>query len=64
MEFFTAKCRDCNVVVAACVDKLEYATETGKDVADWIKRGLLVEHIVADRVMTVNKCQCPVYVWR
>lgn len=60
MEFFTAKCRGCNVVVAACVDKPEYAKESGEDVVAWIKRELWVEHITTDnKWIIVNKCQCP-----
>lgn len=57
-EFYTAKCRGCGAVVAACVDKPEYAMETSADVAEWVKRGDLVEHIKSDKAMSVEKCRC------
>ena len=58
MEFYVAKCRGCGVVTAACVDKPEYAAVTAKNIQAWINRGALVEHVVSDRGMSVNKCRC------
>ncbi len=58
MEFFIATCRNCNAMVAVCKDRSEWAAETGKDVVQWIKHGLLVEYHQQENWPIMSKCQC------
>jgi len=53
--FYIAKNKGCGCVTAACVDEPQYAKETAKDVAEWIKEGRIVEHITAETVR-VQRC--------
>ena len=56
-EFYTATCRGCGVIIAACVDKPEYHKYTMQDIHAWAKRGDIVNHIVADTVV-LGTCRC------
>ena len=38
---------------AACVDKPEYAKDTAKDIADWIKRGASIERVNAETMQSM-----------
>lgn len=56
---YIAKVKECGCVVAACVDRPEYAKSTAKDVADWIKRGLVVERIQISESnpLSIGRCK-------
>lgn len=47
---YIAKKRDCGCVVAICADLPGNERETAKDVAAWIRAGLIVERISHDQV--------------
>ena len=58
MEMYVGKCRKCGTIHAACVDRPEFAKDTASDIAEWIKRGDIIEHISQDKGVAVNNCAC------
>ena len=49
----------CGCYVAAAVDRPEYAKETAKNLADWVKVGMTVErHPIAFVRENVMGCDC------
>ena len=49
----------CGHMVAAAVDKPEYAKENAKEVSNWIRSGLRIERVTVERVRTeLHGCDC------
>lgn len=59
MMSYIGKCKDCGNVVAAVVDEPGREKETAKDVAEFIKDGLLIERVSAEYVRkNFSYCEC------
>jgi hypothetical protein len=57
-DFYIARCAGCGNITAGCVDKIEYLSETAKDVRRWRKEGRIVEKITSDNGLTLQRCSC------
>jgi hypothetical protein len=56
---YIGKCPGCKQVIAATVDAPEYRDDVAKDVAEWIRDGLIVERsTVGEARKLFNNCAC------
>lgn len=52
--------KPCGCTVAATVIKPEWAKDTAKTIADWVKRGYSVDRVeVGDARLRLKSCDCP-----
>lgn len=59
--FAYAAIKPCGCMVAATVDRPEWAKSTAKDVASYLRDGLRVERLTIEEVRAkLGPCHCPV----
>lgn len=56
---YVATVPGCGCVVAATVDAPEYARDTAKEVASWVRRGLTISRHTVEAVRTMPFRTCP-----
>jgi hypothetical protein len=55
---FVARCRECRRIVAAALDNDRLVSVTEADIAQWVRRGDVVERVVVSGGVRVEGCAC------
>ena len=56
---YIGRCRGCGALCAAASDDIEDVKHVAKAVAEWIREGLIIEHVPSDVVrIEFSECQC------
>lgn len=58
MMCYVAKCKGCGAVLAAVLDYEPLVSECAKDIARWIRDGLVVEHVPSSAAKAFSECSC------